>query len=78
MQYGSLLQGGGFSPCCESQWDAYKGSYDEYINSDELNRFKAAMIEHDTKFIESVCEQCINLEKATAKREEQWKQEKRT
>ena len=65
LQYGSLLQGGGFSPCCESQWRAYNGSFDEYSKSDELNRFKAAMITHNTTFIESVCEQCINLEKVS-------------
>ena len=55
LQYGSLLNGGGFSPCCESQWRAYNGSYDEYIKSDELNRFKAAMITHTTLRLLSLC-----------------------
>lgn len=65
LQYGSLIQSGGFTPCCEARWTGVKGSYESYLNSTRLNDFKIAHMRHDKDFINEVCETCINLEKTT-------------
>jgi sulfatase maturation enzyme AslB (radical SAM superfamily) len=62
IQYGALLRGGGATPCCEWQGDAFKGSLDSYFNSELLEHVKRAMITHDYSFLKESCETCISLE----------------
>jgi sulfatase maturation enzyme AslB (radical SAM superfamily) len=63
IQYGALLNSGGVTPCCEWQGNSFKGSLNEYSDSNYLNRIKTAMINHDYSFINESCESCISLEK---------------
>ena len=63
IQYGALLNSGGVTPCCEWQGNSFKGSLNEYSDSNYLNRIKTAMINHDYEFINQTCKTCIDIEK---------------
>lgn len=63
MQYGSIIKGGGATPCCEWESDSFKGPAREYADSPYLRDIKEKMLDHDMGSIENSCRLCIDQEK---------------